>query len=46
VVFYWAACVDKYKLKEVTDFVELDCFTISIIGDCAPLRWKTPKMKV
>jgi len=43
VVFYWAACVDKYKLKEVTDFVELDCFTISIIGDCTAEAGKHQK---
>ena len=26
----WAACVDKYRLKEVDDFVGLECSTISI----------------
>ena len=32
-VFYWAACVDKYRLKEVVNFVGLDCSTISIISN-------------
>lgn len=29
-VFYWAACVDKYRLKEVTDFVGLECSASNI----------------
>jgi hypothetical protein len=32
VVFYWSACVDKYRLKEVADFVGLDYSTITPNG--------------
>jgi len=33
VVFYWVTCVDKYRLKEVTAFVGLDCSTINVMAN-------------
>jgi len=38
-------CVDKYRLKEATEFVELDCSTISIIANGTTEARRTPRMK-
>jgi hypothetical protein len=44
VVFYCVACVDKYRLKEVSDFVGLDCSTISLIANRSTEGEKAPRM--
>jgi len=42
---YHAVHVHKDRLKEVADFVGLDCFTISIIANRTAEAGKTPKIK-
>jgi len=38
--------VHKYRLREVGDFVGLECSTISIIANRTAEAGKTPRMKV
>jgi hypothetical protein len=42
---YWTVHLHKYRLREVTDFVGLDCSTISIIAKRTAKVIKTPKIK-
>jgi len=42
---YHAVQVHKYRLKEVADFVGLECYTISIIANRTAEAGKTPRMK-